>query len=231
MNMKMNMKNVKQKVSMLLTNKKVLYVVFAITFLKLMELLLNNKMNQFVFFILIGFLTFQFSKNMTIVLLVALIATQMLSANKMLREGLETEATKDKKVNVNDGKQSEKADEKKEPKPKSTATKAKPALVKEDGTKEEDEAGDENEDVVEEAYENINDNLDETKVKKYKNNTMELIETQQALKEHMENMTPFIQSTLGILKDFDLEGLSKLTSAFGMNRKAEVPKAADEEKK
>ena len=50
-------------------------------------------------------------------------------------------------------------------------------------------------------------------------------------KEHMENMTPFIQSTLGILKDFDLEGLSKLTSAFGMNRKAEVPKAADEEKK
>jgi hypothetical protein len=57
----------------------------------------------------------------------------------------------------------------------------------------------------------------------YKNHTKDLIDTQLALKAHMETMTPFIQSTIGILNGFDLEGLSKLTSAFGLSKqKAEI---------
>ena len=57
-------------------------------------------MNAVIFFALIAFLMTNFSKNMAIVLLVAIIATNLLMANKSMREGLENATIDSVKDNV-----------------------------------------------------------------------------------------------------------------------------------
>ena len=51
--------------------------------------LVTNKLNAVIFFALVGLLTYQFSKNMAVILLVAIVATNFMMANKIIREGLE----------------------------------------------------------------------------------------------------------------------------------------------
>jgi hypothetical protein len=53
--------------------------------------LVTHKLNAIAFFILVSFLTYQFSKNMAVVLLVGLVSTNFLMANKRMREGLENQ--------------------------------------------------------------------------------------------------------------------------------------------
>jgi hypothetical protein len=49
----------------------------------------NNKIHAVIFFALVSFLMANFSKNMVVILLVALISTNLLMANKTMREGME----------------------------------------------------------------------------------------------------------------------------------------------
>jgi len=72
-----------------LTNKYVLYTIVLISFLNILGYLALNNLNAIIYFSLIGLLTYQFTKNMTIVLLVSLIVTNLLMTNKLLREGLD----------------------------------------------------------------------------------------------------------------------------------------------
>jgi hypothetical protein len=51
--------------------------------------LVTNKLNAVIFFALVSLITYQFSKNMAVILLVAVIATNFLMSNKRMREGLE----------------------------------------------------------------------------------------------------------------------------------------------
>jgi hypothetical protein len=53
--------------------------------------LVTNKTNAVIFFVLVSLLTSQFSKNMAVILLVAIITTNFLMANKRIREGLENQ--------------------------------------------------------------------------------------------------------------------------------------------
>jgi hypothetical protein len=55
--------------------------------------LVTNKLNALIFFALVGLITFQFSKNMAVVLLVAIIATNFLMSTNLIREGLENQST------------------------------------------------------------------------------------------------------------------------------------------
>jgi hypothetical protein len=75
--------------SKLLTNKYFLYFMVFLAGTNVLGYLVTNKINAVVFFALVSLLTYQFSKNMSIVLLVAIIATNFLMANKRMQEGLE----------------------------------------------------------------------------------------------------------------------------------------------
>jgi hypothetical protein len=55
--------------------------------------LVTNKINAVIFFALVGLLTYQFTRNMSVILLVAVIATNFLMANKKMREGLDNQTT------------------------------------------------------------------------------------------------------------------------------------------
>jgi hypothetical protein len=75
--------------SKLFTNKYFLYFMVFIAGSNVLGYLVTNKFNAIVFFILVGFLTSTFSKNMSVILLVSVIATNFLMSNRYYREGLE----------------------------------------------------------------------------------------------------------------------------------------------
>jgi hypothetical protein len=76
----------------LLKNKNVLYVVLFFSLLNLFSYLMLKQLDAVAFFIIIGFLTTYFSKNMIIVMLTSVISTFLLVQIKMLgkvQEGME----------------------------------------------------------------------------------------------------------------------------------------------
>lgn len=77
--------------SKLLTNKYFLYFMVFLAGTNVLGYLVTNKLNAVAFFGLVSFLTYQFSKNMAVVLLVAVIATNFMMSNRMMREGLENQ--------------------------------------------------------------------------------------------------------------------------------------------
>jgi hypothetical protein len=81
--------NFSNEISKLLTNKYFLYFILFLAATNVLGYLVTNKINAVIFFALISILTYQFSRNMAIVLLVAIIATNFMMANKTIREGLE----------------------------------------------------------------------------------------------------------------------------------------------
>ena len=81
-----------------LKNKTVLYVVAFIAVMNLFGFLLTRNMDAVMFYIILGLLTSYFSKNMIIVLLVAMLGTNLLVAHKKLfsfREGLSNKTDKE----------------------------------------------------------------------------------------------------------------------------------------
>lgn len=75
--------------SKIVTNKYFLYFIVFLAVSNVLGYLVTNKLNAVIFFALVAFLASNFSKNMTIVLLIAIVATNLLMANKSMREGLE----------------------------------------------------------------------------------------------------------------------------------------------
>jgi hypothetical protein len=79
--------------SNIITNKYFLYFMVFISATNVLGYLITNKINAVAFFALVGFLTSNFSKNMSVILLVSVLATNLLMANRTMREGLENATT------------------------------------------------------------------------------------------------------------------------------------------
>ena len=71
----------------LLTNKYFLYFIAFLAVSNIIGYLVTNKLNAVVFFVLVCILSYNFSKNMAVVLIIAMIATNLLMVNKSMREG------------------------------------------------------------------------------------------------------------------------------------------------
>jgi hypothetical protein len=80
-----------KEASKLLTNKYFLYFMVFLAATNMLGYLVTNKLNALIFFALVALITFQFSKNMAVVLLVAIIATNFLMSTSLIREGLENQ--------------------------------------------------------------------------------------------------------------------------------------------
>jgi len=77
-----------KKMEKVLTNKYFLYFIAFLSATNVLGYLVMDKVNAVVFFALVGLIMSNFSKNMSIVLLVCLVSTNLLMSNKMVREGL-----------------------------------------------------------------------------------------------------------------------------------------------
>lgn len=79
--------------SKLITNKYFLYFMVFLASTNVLGYLVTNKLNAVIFFALVSLLTYQFSKNMSVILLIAIIATNFMMSSKIIREGLENSNT------------------------------------------------------------------------------------------------------------------------------------------
>ena len=91
--------NFASEASKLLHNKYFLYFIVFLAASNVLGYLVSNKVNAVIFFALVAFLMSNFSKNMTVILLVSIIATNLLMANKTMREGLENATLNDEQKN------------------------------------------------------------------------------------------------------------------------------------
>ena len=96
--------------SKLVNNKYFLYLMVFLAATNVLGYMVTNKWNAIIFFVLIGLLTFQFSKNMAVVLLAALVATNFLVASKMVREGLTNNDTTTSATTSSDDKNADTVD-------------------------------------------------------------------------------------------------------------------------
>jgi hypothetical protein len=74
--------NLQKTFSSLMTNKYFLYFIVVLSALNIIGYLTMNNTDAVIFFALLGFITFNFSKNMTIVLLVSMITTNLFMVSK-----------------------------------------------------------------------------------------------------------------------------------------------------
>jgi len=227
--------------SKLLTNKYVLYAVVFVAVANVLGYLVTNKVNAVIFFGLIAFLTSNFSKNMVVILLVALVTTNLLMANKTTREGidqtLDTEETikKEKKpeemvkvkeevVEVKEESVKPKTEEPKKEKfgNKHASKLSNAAPVNTDGGSRIDYTS-----TIEGAYDNLDKILGGDGITKLTGDTQKLMEQQQKLFNSMQSMAPMIENAKGMLDGFnpeDLKGLAGIASSLtgGSSKKEEA---------
>lgn len=91
------------KLKALLANRTTLYVVLAITVASLFGYIVNQRTNALLFFVMTGYLTTFFTKNMAIVMLVPLFLTNFVFSANSFREGLEGKNGKAEKPVEEDG--------------------------------------------------------------------------------------------------------------------------------
>jgi hypothetical protein len=91
--------NFSKDVSKLLTNKYFLYFMVFLAATNVLGYLVLHKFNAVIFFALVSLLAYQFSKNMAVILLIALVATNFMMSSKMLKEGLENQTASNTTTN------------------------------------------------------------------------------------------------------------------------------------
>ena len=81
--------NLKSSISKILTNKKTLHIVFVLSLLNLIGYLVCGNIHAVIFFVLITGISSHFSKNLTIILLIALFVVNLFMLGNGAREGMQ----------------------------------------------------------------------------------------------------------------------------------------------
>jgi hypothetical protein len=88
-----------------LENKYVLYFVLFLSVTNILGYLFLGNLNAVIFFILVGYLVYNFSKNMIIVLTIPLVLTSILMIGRTVKEGMEGAKVDEAKQKMADAKQ------------------------------------------------------------------------------------------------------------------------------
>ena len=225
--------SITSKATKLLTNKYFLYFIVSLATINVFGYLIMNKLNAVIFFALVGLIMSFFSKNMIVILIVCMIATNLITSNNIMREGL-TNADKESKPTPStpsttpsttsstpnndapivpmDATSSTSSDET-APAPSVNAMSSMNKKSQKNGsTGRIDYAS-----TLEEAYDNLDKILGEGGITKLTGDTENLMKKQQELFESMKMMTPMVQQAQKMLEGFDLkslEGLAGLATSF-----------------
>tara|TARA_Y100000817_G_C16662542_1_gene457817 strand:- start:68 stop:682 length:615 start_codon:yes stop_codon:yes gene_type:complete len=169
-----------------LKNKIVLYVVFILAITNVLGFLNNNDFESLTFFIVIGLLSTYFSKNMTVNLLIALIATNVVFASKKVYEGMRSKKRSKK------GKKG-----KKEKYTQRNIPRSKPKSVSRD-----DRIGERIDyaSTVEQAYDNLSEMLGKDGVRGLTKETKLLVDQQKELMGNLKDMGPLIKTAQSAIK-------------------------------
>lgn len=220
------------KMDQLLNDKNVLYIVFVVAILNLLGYLITNNLEAVVFFLIVGFLSTYFSKNMIIVLIISIITTSIFATTRTpkviytTKEGMETMTEGKKNIGKSMDKDAEKVDkDAKKEKVGQDATSAginagaEAAKEGMDGIQGEPQNQSKTKgkgnridyaNTLEKAYENLQSKIGEGGVEGLTQQTASLVNQQKELMDNINKMTPFIQTAEGFLNNLDLSGLEKM---------------------
>lgn len=216
-----------------LSTKYVLYCIVVLTAFNLYGYSFTNGINPIIVFGLIVFLLAQFSKNMSIILLLALIITSLAVSKGLVREGMESGTTDSTLADEDDTDKIVDDNIKRHV----VAIKKAPLGVTKDNIKHSVETGDDANTAPEtepeafeptirrkkgdnsridkastltESYSQLDKLLDSDGLKSLTQDTQQLMAQQQKLFKSVESMAPLISSTSEMLKGFDMSALSGL---------------------
>jgi uncharacterized membrane protein YciS (DUF1049 family) len=225
--------NFSKEVSKLVTNKYFLYVILFLAVTNVFAYLVTNNTNAIVFFALIGLLTYQFSKNMAIVLLIALIATNFMMAGKRIKEGLENNESSEK--DEKDKKDATEKMKKKEDSPSLTAVSEYDNDIADAAKELSDEPEGFGEKMgsaksgskkpyidtaatMNEAYSNLQNMLGKDGIKGLHKDTKELMQQQKELFNVMNEMAPALEGAHKMLDKLDMGSISNMMSKLGTKK-------------
>jgi hypothetical protein len=222
------------KVDKLLNDKNVLYVVFALAILNLMGYLLVQNTEAIVFFLIVGFLSTYFSKNMIIVLIIAMVSTSIFTSTRgrYMKEGMRTnrEAPKEDADKM-EAKSTDSANKSDKDKKASTASQKKMVVDSEMNNAEDDDEEPEPEAMTNksntkknrldyagnlaEAYNNLQKTIGKGGIKALTGQTETLLNQQKNLMDNIKGMEPFIKTAESFMSKLDLGGINGMLSKLG----------------
>ena len=224
--------NFSKEVSKLVTNKYFLYFIVFLAGTNVFAYLVTKNTNAIVFFALVGLLTYQFSKNMAIVLLIALIATNFMMAGKQIKEGLENNESSEKDEK---DEKDEKEKMKKEDSPSLTAVSEYDNDIADAAKELSDEPEGFGEKMgsaksgskkpyidtaatMNEAYKNLQGMLGKDGIKGLHKDTKELMQQQKELFNVMNEMAPALEGAHKMLDKLDMGSISNMMSKLAPNK-------------
>ena len=214
---------VPKEISNLLSDKYVLYIVAFLSLTNVIAYLVAQDYNSLLFFAILGYLASYFSKNMTVILLCALIITNLLMTAKSLqnqtirkiqREGLDNMATAPPATKKSDETTEDEADDEDAATALAAATAATAApaaattapvaLAKKEGMHAGMPGG------IVKSMENMSPN----KIKEMTQEAGALLESQQVLAENLKTMGPLLNTAKEMMDT--LSGSEGMLNKLGM---------------
>jgi hypothetical protein len=224
-------------VSKILTNRYVLYLVTILALFNVLGYIMMDNTHMVVLFVLVGYLTTHFSKNMSIVLLVPLVLVNLINSGIAIKEGAE---------NMGDSPPTSEPAPPVPPTPTSAPMSPPPTPSgpppTPSGPPTTDEPVPAMKDpfqvgqagagqparvdygtTLEKAYDDLNNVLGSDGIKSLTNDTQKLMNQQLQLAESMKGMEPLMKQAQGMLKNLNIDGLGDLPALikkFGINAPA-----------
>jgi hypothetical protein len=212
----------------LLKDKYVLYIVLFFAVTNLFGYLMLRDFDAVMFFLVVGFLSSYFSKNMIIVLLIAMLSTNFLVGTKLfgakIYEGMTTKKASDAKGSDAKGSDAKGSDEKVSAK---KAKKAKKATEHMDtlapaNINDNDDDNDDNEEItgakpkvnfastLESAYDNLDKLLSSEAINKMTSDTQRLAEKQKVLMGNIDKLGPMMNNAQNLLQGLDVNKMGSM---------------------
>ena len=214
-------------------NKYVLYFVFFLAILNLFGYLITGNFNAIAFFLLVGYLVYNFTKNMIVVLTVPIVLSSIFMVGKKIHESFQTSSASPSSDSVASASVASASPVKKTTSvaiqedddgatvsdtPIQTNSEEIGELGNDPGPKDGmttmykkgnriDYAS-----TIEDAYEDLGKVLGGDGIQRLTQDTQKLMKQQLQLADAMKNMSPLLESAKGLLQGFDMKNLNSLSS-------------------
>lgn len=189
----------------LLQNKYVLYLILFFAVTNVLGYLAIGDFDSIVIFAAIVLLTSYFSKNMIIILGLALLGTNIIYANNGIREGLKNKKKKKKKKQQSGFSSIQQEIPSSEP---AAATEEEEDEEDGDNTKRIDHAA-----TMEQAYDNLNKMIGKGGIKNLTKDTQNLMDQQKDLMKQLKDFAPLMNQAGNMLEK--LGGMDNLKGLMG----------------
>jgi len=192
-----------------LKDKNVLYVVFFLAVINVFGYLLSGNFKAIVIFSLSGFISSYFSRNMIIIMLVAMVVTNATTGTKFaieqmnnMKEGMKNKEGMEHKDESDDEKQG-------------MVTLSPATLEQEKSSSKKasvDYAG-----TLESAYDNLDKLLSSDALRNMSDDTQRLAEKQKVLMGNIKKLEPMMQKASAMLDGLDMKGMQGMVQSLTDN--------------